>query len=184
VLLCVHVLVLAALAWLLRGRGRGVLGVLLAAAAVSVGLLWLSPRDPGFRVHGAVLELGERGGRRYEALFVSAGPRGFCEPVKWSGGGVVSLHGGRLEADGRVHVAPGRSVWIVRESVGTGISPEDVEDRSAAMLRPLLRGAAAPERLRYGRIPALPVHVPGTGAIPAATLRYRPPERAAASRGG
>lgn len=175
-LLLVYVLVLFALVWLLRGASRQLLGVLLTSAAVCVGLLWLSPRDPGYRVHGVVLELGERGGRRYEALYVSAGPRGFREHVHWVGGGVVSLHGGRLEADGRVRIAPGRAAWIARETVGAGLADRDTEDRFSAFLRPLLRGSPAPERLRYGRIPALPVHVPGLGAIPAATLRYRPPD--------
>jgi hypothetical protein len=176
VLLLVYVGVLAALSWLVRTRAASLLSLLLVAGAVSGAVAWLSPRAPGHRVQGLVLDLGGPGGRRYEAVWISAGPRGFEGPVRWAGGGVVSVEGAHLTADGEVRVPPGRSAWVVRERVGLGVTEGDVEDRRSAWLRALLLGDADPARLRYGRLPVLPVHVPGHGAIPAATLTYAPPE--------
>ncbi len=175
VLLLVFVVALAAFTRLLRGGPAQVLGTLLASAAVSVGLAWLSPGDPGFRVHGLSVDLGGAGGRRIEALLFDAGSRGYEGHVRWSGGGVVGVHGGRLLPDGRLRVEPGRSAWVLRESDGRGPLPEEAEDVGAAPLRALLVGAVDPRQLRFGRLPRLPVRVEGAGAVGALTVAYRPP---------
>jgi len=172
VLLLVHVLVLAALARVLRGGGTQLLGVLLAAGAVAVGVAWTSPAAPGFRVHGVALDLGGAGGRRLEALLFDAGPRGYRGHVRWHGGGVVGVHGARLDAAGRLVVAPGHSAWVTRESDARGVLAEEAEDARAAVVRPLLVGSVDPRRLRYGRLPRLPVRIEGWGPVGAVTVVY------------
>ena len=48
-------------------------------------MAWLSPRDPGYRIHGLALDLGGPGGRRFEAVVISAGPQGFAASNAVSG---------------------------------------------------------------------------------------------------
>jgi hypothetical protein len=176
ILLLVFVLVLAAFTRLLRAGPSQVLGTLLASAAVCAGLAWTSPLDPGFRVHGLVVDLGGPGGRRIEALLFDAGPRGYAGRIRWSGGGVLGVQGARLAADGRLHVAPGRSAWVLRETEGREPRPGEAEDVAAAPLRALLLGAVDPRLLRFGRLPRLPVRVEGVGVVEALTVAYRAPQ--------
>ncbi len=173
-LLLVYVLVLAAFTRLLRGGGVQILGVFLAAAAVSAGLAWTSPTDPGFRAHGLVIDLGGTGGRRLEAVALHAGRAGYVGQVRFEGGGVVSVRGGILDADGALHVPPEATAWIVRETDALGPAGGGPEDVRALVLRPLLRGDVDPKRLRLGRLERLPVRVRGAGPIPALTATYRP----------
>ncbi len=175
VLLLVYVLGLAAFTRVLRGGGAQLLGVLLASAAAAAGLAWTAPHEPGFRVHGLSLDLGGPGGRRVEALLIDAGSRGFRRHVRWTGGGVLGLQGGRLATDGRLHVPPGRSAWVFRERDGRGPLAGESEDVSAAVLRPLLLGSLDPRLLRYGRLPRLPVRIEGWGPVGALTVAYRDP---------
>jgi len=173
VLLLIYAGVVGALTWLTRRRGVQVLALVLAAGAVSVCLVWLSPSRPGVRVEGLVTDLGGPGGRRAEAVVIGAGPEGFTGHVTWRGGGVLSWHGAHVGADGLVRVPPGGVAWIVRESAGAGVRATEPEDRRAAFLGRLLVGAVDPRRLRYGRLPSLPVTVEGVGPIPAWTATYR-----------
>jgi hypothetical protein len=176
VLLGVFALALVALGRLLGGGRRFLAATLLAAGLVAAGLAWTSPLDPGFEARGAVLDLGGAGGRRVEAVWISAGPTGYEGHVQWRGGGIVGLRGGTLTASGAVRVAPGHSAWVVREAEGRGAPPGDPADPGAAALRPLLTGDVDPARLRPGRAGALPVRVEGWGPVSAASLVYAAPK--------
>ncbi len=174
ILLIVYSLAVAAFAWLVRAPFALLLVVLLAASVACVGILWTSPEDPGFRIHGFALDLGGAGGRRIEGLVVSAGPQGFRRVVQWRGGGSLILRGARLAGGGTVAVPPGRTGWILRERVGVGIAAGDVEERGSLFVQSLLVGEVDLRRVRLGRLPALPVGISGHGPVPAATLQYRP----------
>ena len=168
-------LALVGLTRLLRGRGPQWLGALLVAATVSGGLAWTSPADPGIRVEGVALDLGGPGGRRIEAVWIDAGPRGYLGRVRWTGTGVVGLRGARLTPAGDVSIAPDRSAWIVRETEGLGVRADVPEDRAAGALRSLLTGAIDPRRLRFGRLERLPVRVEGWGPVAAGEVIFTPP---------
>jgi len=174
VLLLVYAAVVAVLTWLVRRRGVQILALLLAAGVVCVALAWIAPANVGWRVTGVVSDLGGPGGRRCEAVVLSAGPHGYEGRVSWQGGGVLALHGGQVTAAGRVRVAPGHTAWIVREVDAQGVGEDDAEDRRAAFLAALLVGEVDPKRLRFGRIEALPIRVEGTGPVPAWTVTWRP----------
>ncbi len=175
-ILLLHALALLMFTRLLRGGGAQVLGTFLVAAVAWAGLVWTAPQDPGFRAEGVVVDLGGAGGRRLEAVWISAGPGGYTGHVRFRGGGVVGLRGGRLLADGRLRIEAGRSAWVIRETAGRGVVPGDKEDRSQSAALGLLRGTPDLKRIRLGRLPALPVRVEGWGALPAATVLVRPPE--------
>jgi len=176
VLLWIHVLVLGVLLRLWRGGGAGALAALLVSAAVSAGIVWTSPQEAGYRVTALAIDIGGPGGRRLEAVVIDAGTGGYEGAVRFEGGGVLSVRGGRLTADGRLLVRPGHAAWVLRERRGLGVAGGGREDVAAAVLRPLLRGHVDPRRLRYGRLGRLPVRVGGVGPVEALTLTYRPPE--------
>lgn len=167
-LLLLHAVALLVFTRLLRGGGSQLLGTLLVAGAMAAGLAWSAPEDPGFRVTGAFVELGGRGGRRVEAVWISAGPAGYRGHVRFQGEGVVAHRGGRLGADGRFVVEPGHGAWVVRETRAGGARPEEPEDRTQAAAMALLRGSPSPARLRIVRSAGLPVRVEGWGPVPAA----------------
>jgi hypothetical protein len=164
---------LAAFEGILRGAGPRLLGALLAASAVAAASLWASPGARSWVARAVALDLGGGGGRRVEAVHLAAGPLGFSAPVRFRGGGCVRVLGGLVDASGRVRLPPGGSGWVVRETVGRGVAPGDVEDRRSGFLRGLLRGPFDPRRARFGRADALDVDVAGSGSPPVATLVYR-----------
>lgn len=145
----------------------------LPTAATIAGLAWASPAVPDLAAHVAVLDLGGPGGRRVEALWLSAGERGYVGEVAFLGGGGVRWIGPPLLDDGRVCLAPGSTAWAVRQGSGRGEDPRDVEDRRAAFLRPWLRGTPSSGRLRFalGAPPA--VRIQGLPTPPAWTLTLR-----------
>lgn len=172
-LLWLHAAALAVLALVLRAPASLLGGSLLAAGVTAAALVWTAPQDPGFRVAGAFVELGGAAGRRIEGVWISAGPAGYRGHVRFEGEGVLALRGARLDADGRVAVAPGRSAWIVRETRGRGPRPDEREDRRQAGALGLVRGRIDPGRLQVVHRPALPVRVEDWGPVPAAGLRVR-----------
>ncbi len=119
-------------AWLRRRRRLVALLVLAGLATAEAALLPAPPSAPA--VEGFVLETGGAGGRRVEALFVAAGPRGFVGPA---GPGLASPDAVRTlgfrvvrDADGlRLALAPHAEGWIVVERVGrgdtSGLDPTD-----------------------------------------------------------
>ncbi|MGI9538718.1 MAG: hypothetical protein ACR2N6_01050, partial [Miltoncostaeaceae bacterium] len=167
------VLVLAAFNWILRGAAARTMGALMAALAVSTGIAWVVPTDPGFEAQGVLLELGGAGGRRVEAVRIVAGAAGYAGHVVFTEPGMVRVLGGRLDAAGRVMVEPGGAAWVLREGLGLGAGPEEREDRFAGWALVFLAGDVDPKRMRYGRVPALPVRVEGAGPVPAVVVRYR-----------
>lgn len=169
------VLVLAAFDWVLRGAAARTLGALMASLAVTTGIAWVVPSDPGFATAGVLLELGGAGGRRVEAVRIEAGSGGYAGAVRFRGSGMVRVLGGRVDAQGRVTVAPDASAWVVREGPGLGRGPEETDDRFAGWALPFLTGRVDPKQVRYGRLPALPVRIEGAGAVPAVVVRYRSP---------
>lgn len=178
-LLLVHALALLVFTRLLRGGTAQLLGTFLVGAAVAAGLAWTTPLDPGFRVEGAFVDLGGAGGRRIEAVWISAGPEGFRGRVRFEGEGVLGRRGGLpgTDAEGRLGIAPGRSAWIVRETRGLGDRADEREDRTQAPLLDLLRGDVVPARVRLVRRAALPVRVEGWGAVPAGGVIVRGADR-------
>jgi hypothetical protein len=108
-----------------------------------------------------------------EAVWFSAGDRGYAGRVAFEGGGGVRWVGPPLLEDGRVLLPPGASAWAVRQTVARAAEPSEVEDRRAAFLSGWLRGEIPAARSRYGRVPALPLRVEGLGPVPAFTLSVR-----------
>ena len=174
-LLLLHAAAVALLTWLVRRRDLQIGALLLAAGAIGMGLVWITPRAVHLRVEGLVTELGGPGGRRHEAVVLSAGPEGYVGQVTWRRGGVIQRLGGAVDEAGRLRILPGRTVWLIREDpAGPGRTP-DAEDRAAGWLRPLLVGAVDPRRLRFGRGAPLPIQIEGLGPIPASSVAWRRP---------
>jgi len=149
------------------------MGAVMAALAISTGIAFGVPRETGFIARGVLLELGGPGGRRVDAVRIEAGAAGYAGHVRFDGAGMVRVLGARLDGQGRVRVAPGAGAWVLREGVARGPAPEEHEDRFVGWARSFLRGKLDPKRIRYGRIPALPVRVEGSGRIPAVVVRVR-----------
>ncbi|MDJ0973048.1 MAG: hypothetical protein QNJ98_01135 [Planctomycetota bacterium] len=167
------VLVLAAFDWILRGAAMRTLGALMAALAVATGIAWVVPSDPGFALAGVRLELGGVGGRSVEAVRIEAGSGGYAGRVAFGGSGMVRVLGGRIDAEGRVLVAPDTAAWVVREGLGLGAGPEETDDRFAGWALGFLKGRVDPKRVRYARLPVLPVRVEGAGPVGAVVVHYR-----------
>lgn len=133
-----------------RAQGRTLLGVIVLAWAVAVALLEGSvtsgrrllrlalpgavalgavvlalPQARDLRVAGAVVELGGAGGRRLEALHLSAGEAGWSGLLAWRAPCALRRLPGALEEGGKVRLwlAPGTSAWLVAEAPARGEAP-------------------------------------------------------------
>ncbi len=184
-------LLLLLLIWVVR-TPVAALGVLVAwSLAVSAGLWLVTPRQAGFVVKGAVLELGGPGGRRTEIVWLAAGPGGYRGVVQWhrgafertqpgrvarpEPGGFVRVLGAGFDAEGRLVVAPGQGAWILRERVAPGVGIGEPPSQADPGLAALLRGQIDPKQVSRGRMEHLPVVVAGSEPIPAGILRVHRP---------
>jgi hypothetical protein len=172
-LLAAFVLAFALLEPVVRSVGVALTALALPTLATAAGLAWASPARPDVAAHAVVFDLGGAGGKRVEALWLSAGTRGYVGRVAFSGGGAVRWGGPPLLQDGRVLLPPGGSGWAIRRRTAHGPDPADREDRRSAFLRPWVRGPVADAHLRYGALPLAAVRVEGLPPLPAWTLTYR-----------
>ena len=173
VLLLLVALALTAFQWLLTGWTQRV-GVALVAASGLAALVWVVPVPTAIHTAGLRLDFGGPGGRRVEAVWLSAGPTGYVGSVAWQGGGYVRTLGGTRDAQGRLHLEPGATAWALRDGQAGAPPPEDRESREAGFMLRLLRGTIDPARVRLGRGPKLPVSIEGASPVTAWTLRLRP----------
>jgi len=172
-LLIVYVVVAVLLSLVLRGAVPRVMGLVAPALAVAVGLVWISPAAPGVRAHALAFELGGGGGRRVEAVALSSGPAGWIGACQVREGGFLRLLGAHEGPDGLVRVRPGRTAWVLRESVAAGRSALEPESRQGGFLRAFLRGDVEPTRLRLGRGGPPAVQVGARSPPVTWILRYR-----------
>lgn len=173
ILLLVYVVIAVLLDPLLRGAVPRVMGLVAPALAVALGLVWTSPADPGVRAHALLFELGGGGGRRLEAVALASGPAGWIGSCRYRGPGHLRLVGAGVGPDGLVRVEPGRTGWILRETVAQGGGQDEPEARDAGFLRGFLRGEIDATRLRLGRGGPLDVQVEGRSVPVTWTARWR-----------
>lgn len=172
-LLVLFLVTLTLFSRVLRGAAPRALGIAALVLATAAGIGAVANEDPGFRARGVLIELGGAGGRRIDAIRIEAGPEGYAGRVQFAGSGLVRVLGAEMDAEGRVLVAPDSGAWVVREGLGAGRTPDEVDDRHAGWVLPLLRGKVDPKRVRYGRVSSLPARVEGAGPVAAVVLRYR-----------
>lgn len=175
--LAAFLLALALLEPLARSSRSALRVLALPTAAAALGGAFLAPPGPAAVAHALVLDLGAPGGRRVEALWLSAGDRGYLGRVAFTGEGAVRAAGTPafvLGPDGpRLLLSPGASLWLLRHGPARGVGETDREDRSAGFLRALLRGPVDDARLRYGRSGPVGCRLEGLTAPSAATLTLR-----------
>lgn len=175
--LAVFVLAVALLEPLARSSRAALRVLALPTAAAALGGAWVAPPGPAAVAHALVLNLGASGGRRVEALWLSAGDRGYVGRVAFTGEGAVRATGTPSFASGpdgpRLLLSPGASLWILRHGPVRGAGEAEPEDRSAGFLRALLRGPVDDARLRYGRAGPVGCRLEGLPEPGAATLSLR-----------
>ena len=169
-LLALYALVAVALDRILRHGWPRLLGAVGPALAVIAGILWSSPGEAGLRARGVAFDLGGGGGRRVEAVLLAAGEAGWRGRVRWEGGGLVRLEGGRLDPDGRVHLLPGERAWVIRESVAEGGFTHERESPGEGFLLGFLRGPVEAARVRLGEVDGLAIEIEGVARPGASTL--------------